>query len=116
MTEETKFCHNCGEEIDIKATTCPKCGVLQQDKTMRNGELKNPGLAAVLSFLIVGVGQFYNGQFGKGIIFMVVQIVNFVVMFAKLFLWAPVYIAVFAYCVYDAYHQVQLINSGEVVV
>ncbi len=31
MTEEknTKFCSNCGAEIDIKAKICPKCGVEQ---------------------------------------------------------------------------------------
>lgn len=23
----TKFCHNCGEEIDVKAEICPNCGV-----------------------------------------------------------------------------------------
>lgn len=32
---------------------------------------KNPGLAAVLSFLIIGLGQIYNGQIGKGIGLMV---------------------------------------------
>ena len=31
MPEEknTKFCSNCGAEIDIKAEICPKCGVKQ---------------------------------------------------------------------------------------
>ena len=27
----------------------------------------NPGVAAVLSFLIPGLGQFYNGKFLRGI-------------------------------------------------
>lgn len=30
---------------------------------------KNPGLAAVLSFLFCGLGQIYNGQFGKAVAF-----------------------------------------------
>ena len=27
MEKERKFCTNCGEEIDIRAEICPKCGV-----------------------------------------------------------------------------------------
>lgn len=34
-------------------------------------EEKSPGLAAVLSFLIFGLGQLYNGHFGKAVIFFV---------------------------------------------
>lgn len=37
---------------------------------------KNPGVAAVLSFLWPGIGQIYNGQILKAIIFIVVQVVN----------------------------------------
>jgi len=28
-TKTTKFCSNCGAEIDVKAKICPKCGVEQ---------------------------------------------------------------------------------------
>lgn len=28
---------------------------------------KNPGLAAVLSFFFMGLGQIYNGQIAKGV-------------------------------------------------
>lgn len=33
---------------------------------------KNPGVAAVLSLLIPGVGQFYNGDFLRGIFWLIV--------------------------------------------
>lgn len=33
-------------------------------------QAKNPGVAAVLSFLYCGLGQIYNGQIGKGIVFL----------------------------------------------
>ena len=33
--------------------------------------MKNPGLAAVLSFFIPGLGQLYNGQFAKFFLFLV---------------------------------------------
>ncbi|MCA9551764.1 MAG: hypothetical protein KC933_17135 [Myxococcales bacterium] len=34
--------------------------------------MKNPGLAAVLSFLLPGVGQIYNGYFLRGLFWLVV--------------------------------------------
>jgi TM2 domain-containing membrane protein YozV len=33
---------------------------------------RNPGLAAVLSFLIPGLGQFYNGKFLRGLFWLIV--------------------------------------------
>jgi TM2 domain-containing membrane protein YozV len=34
--------------------------------------MKNPGLAAVLSLIVPGIGQFYNGQFLWGIFWLIV--------------------------------------------
>lgn len=34
--------------------------------------LKNPGLAAVLSLVVPGVGQIYNGEFLRGIFWLIV--------------------------------------------
>lgn len=34
--------------------------------------MKNPGTAAVLSLLLPGVGQFYNGDFLRGIFWLIV--------------------------------------------
>ncbi len=33
---------------------------------------KNPGFAAVLSFFVPGVGQFYNGKFLRGLFWLIV--------------------------------------------
>jgi len=35
-------------------------------------DVKNPGLAAVLSAVIPGLGQFYNGDFLRGIFWLIV--------------------------------------------
>jgi TM2 domain-containing membrane protein YozV len=35
-------------------------------------ETRNPGLAAVLSALIPGIGQFYNGDFLRGVFWLIV--------------------------------------------
>ena len=39
---------------------------------MTNTSYRNPGLAAVLSVLIPGVGQIYNGDFLRGIFWLIV--------------------------------------------
>lgn len=42
---------------------------------------KNPGLATVLSFFFMGLGQIYNGQIGKGIIFIILYAISIALMF-----------------------------------
>jgi TM2 domain-containing membrane protein YozV len=34
--------------------------------------MRNPGLASVLSLLIPGIGQFYNGDFIRGIFWLII--------------------------------------------
>ena len=38
--------------------------------------MRNPILAAILSLILSGLGQIYNGQITKGVIFIVVQLIN----------------------------------------
>ena len=38
--------------------------------------MRNPILAAVLSLIVAGLGQIYNGQLGKGVIFIILQLIN----------------------------------------
>jgi len=42
---------------------------------------KNPTTATILSFFIMGLGQIYNGQIGKGIIFIVLYIISIALVF-----------------------------------
>ena len=37
---------------------------------------RNPSIAVLLSFFFAGLGQLYNGQIGKGILFLVVYSVS----------------------------------------
>lgn len=39
---------------------------------------KSPILAAILSLAIVGVGQFYNNQIGKGLLMIILEIIIFI--------------------------------------
>ena len=52
---------------------------------------KNPSIATVLSFLFMGLGQVYNGQIGKGIVFIILYAISFVLMFVLVgFITTPI--------------------------
>jgi TM2 domain-containing membrane protein YozV len=73
---------------------------------------KNPTLAAILSFLIAGVGQIYNGEVVKGIVIIVVQIVNVLLMGLVIgFITWPV---VWIWSIYDAHKVAKRINDEAV--
>jgi TM2 domain-containing membrane protein YozV len=69
---------------------------------------KNPGLAAVLSFFYMGLGQIYNGQIGKGIAFIVAYTISIVLIFIIIgIITTPI---LFIYGMYDAYKSAEKIN------
>lgn len=59
----TKFCSNCGAQIDEKAVICPKCGV-QVAQISGNKEPKNRTTAIILALFLGGIGihKLYLGQ------------------------------------------------------
>ena len=73
-------------------------------------DIKNPGIAAVLSFICTGLGQVYNGQIGKGIALIGLQIFNILLMFVIIgFITFPI---TWLYGVYDAYITAQTYNQN----
>ncbi len=42
---------------------------------------KNPGIATVLSFFFMGLGQIYNGQISKGILFIILYVISLALIF-----------------------------------
>lgn len=75
--QDSKFCFKCGESLVI--TTPVDEGVRRSPLTnKRYAQNKNPVLAAVLSFLVIGLGQIYNGDFLKGVIMFVIAVALFV--------------------------------------
>lgn len=70
--------------------------------------MKNPGLAAILSFFWTGLGQIYNGQISKGIVFIVVQGINAMLMFVIIgFITFPI---VWIWGMIDAYKAAETYN------
>jgi TM2 domain-containing membrane protein YozV len=103
------FCRDCGAIISDRAEICPECGVRQRpppqstldsavDDLVNGG---NPFVAAVLSALVPGVGQFYNRELEKGLVLLVAGVVA---AFSTIVLVGFVlYPAVVLYAIYDAY-------------
>ncbi len=72
--------------------------------------MKNAGLAAVLSFLVCGLGQIYNGQIGKGIALLVAAGISGLLCAVAIgFILLPV---AWIYGIYDAYRTAEEINKG----
>ncbi len=67
-----KFCSNCGEQIDAHAEICPHCGV----RVAMPPSAKNPAVAAILSFFVVGLGQAYNGKYRTAILMFVLAVLS----------------------------------------
>ncbi len=111
MTDETKFCSNCGEKIDVKAEICIKCGVRAMAPTT---QIKNPGLAALASFIWCGAGQIYNGQILKGVVLLIAYVISFFLIIVAIGLFTTPLLWI--YGMYDAYETAKKINAGEIVV
>lgn len=101
------YCKSCGKVIKKEAEICPHCGVRQ--KTVPNQPMKNPGVAAAASFLFAGLGQVYNGEIGKGLLLICIQLINILLMFLLIgfITWTVVWI----YGIYDAYKTAEKINA-----
>jgi len=71
---------------------------------------KNPGLAAVASFFFSGLGQIYNGEILKGVLLMVIQVINVLLMFVLIgFVTYPL---VWVYGIWDAYKSAEKFNQS----
>lgn len=110
------FCSNCGTEMNDTFAFCPKCGTraIKGAGVGSSPFVKNAGISAVLSTIIPGLGQNYNGQIIKGIPFIICAVALMVLAIA---MRMPERIAVYAvygilwiYNIYDAYKSAEKIN------
>jgi TM2 domain-containing membrane protein YozV len=101
-------CKYCRSKIDPLATVCPFCqrSLLASVKRShpaidesRPSVQWNPGVAAVLSFLLPGLGQIYKGQlksaFLNWIPGIIIGYICFILPGVLIHIW----------CVYDAYNR-----------
>jgi TM2 domain-containing membrane protein YozV len=72
-----KFCRGCGAALgSVPPPPAPDPGTMRGTEhrdavVARHATGKNPVVAAVLSAVIVGVGQFYNGDMKKGAVMLI---------------------------------------------
>ncbi len=129
-----RYCSSCGKEIAESTKFCPSCGKavasetqnqVQSQSVQTPAQIKNPGIAAVLSFFITGVGQIYNGQLGNGLGVLLLEYGLFIIGLMTILFLHPalsgigillIFIAViiWIWAIYDAYTTAQKINRGEI--
>lgn len=70
---------------------------------------KNAALATILSLCFPGLGQFYVGQIGKGIMFIIIQVVSVILSFSIVFAFIgiPIWIVNPIWSAIDAYKAVK---------
>lgn len=114
-----KRCSNCGTVLSDLAERCPECGARHTSTggPYRKEHQKSPGLAAFLSVLIVGLGQVYNGQVEKGVIFFIFFYISafvvwysFFLFFGFAFLRYMIIVTIWSYAVYDAHKTAEWNN------
>ena len=107
------FCPSCGSQLQFsEAEICPDCGVrIKVPATASTStNLKEPFLAAILSFLIPGLGQIYNGEVEKGIGYFLVSFVCGLLIFVLIgIILLPIW---YIYVIYEAYMSAVRINQN----
>jgi len=111
------FCSSCGSPNDQVAKFCEKCGTAlsaapassraDPDPRIRGEAIpaprgdvatgKSPGIALVLSILIPGVGQFYNGDAKKGAVMLAAAILGVAITFGIVYLGVLIWSGIDAY-------------------
>ena len=127
---EKETCLNCGAVLPYtqgnwpvgKPKLCPKCGVRVKDpvkygsgsgqgRTHEEG-LKDPNFAGLLS-IIPGLGQLYNGQLGKGLLFLFVTIIGLFFGFMVLFIFI-VTALIWIYGMFESHNTANKMNCGDI--
>ncbi|WP_407463043.1 zinc-ribbon domain-containing protein [Methanobrevibacter sp.] len=118
-----KFCPNCGanvesanaSQINVESTNVPQTGMETKvtPKQTTVTTMKNPVVAAILSFIFPGIGQLYIGQNNKGGLFIVLAAVSILLML--LLIGFILYVLFWLWAIFDAYTSAVKLNDGEIV-
>jgi TM2 domain-containing membrane protein YozV len=78
-THATKQCPYCAETIHRDAKKCKHCGEFLDGHRPKSGthHAWSPGVAAVLSFFVPGLGQMYKGSILAGFSFLIFTTIGY---------------------------------------
>jgi len=107
-------CARCGRGV------CDECHVTVNGKnvckacigTIASQGHKEPLLALILSFLLPGLGQIYNGDTNNGVILIVGTVASW--LMTSVCIGFFLFIGIWTYAMYDAYTRAVKINRGEI--
>ncbi len=76
-------CGECGKQLSSNAASCPHCGNVLREQApavvVQQPVAKwSPGVAAVLSFFIPGLGQLYKGEVFNGLVWFVLTAIGYI--------------------------------------
>lgn len=97
------YCPKCGAIINQYSSHCDNCGI-QLKINFFPVTRKKPLTAAIFSFFLPGLGQFYNGNTIKGMFVFLGVLFTYSLFIPALFIWI--------YGVYDAYSTANKMNDG----
>lgn len=91
--EDARFCKECNEPLYTPTADKKDKDITSEDQIQKNNKgrttpidnqppkfYKNPSVAIILSFFFMGLGQIYNGQIGKGILFIILYGISVALM------------------------------------
>lgn len=108
------YCRICGIQINDTDLYCPKCGTRAVNTAAQFTFFRNPGVSAVLSTLVPGLGQVYNGQLRKGIPLLVLSVLSLAfspaIRIPERFAVYLLYLVLWVLGIVDAYKSAVKIN------
>lgn len=104
----------CGNPISDTDIFCPRCGTRIVTTAAQFTFFRNPGVSAVLSTFIPGLGQIYNGQLHKGIPLLILSIISLVfapaVRYPERYAVYLLFFVLWVLCIVDAKMAAERIN------
>lgn len=106
QNENAGHCTNCGAAITAQPAQAPPVAQPMAQQYAIQSQ-KNPIIAVILCFFFPGLGQVYNGDLKRGIMFIAGQFIGSLLLFIPgLIVWV--------YAMYDAYTTANKMNAGQV--
>ncbi len=114
----TTYCKFCGKLLQFdEAEICPSCGMRLHEPVTKEKEpkpyveYKSPILAAILSWLFIGVGQIYVGQLGRGLTIMFVGFLFVISILVFGLLGLTLLLVLDIWSIFDAYSLAKEYNE-----